>query len=193
MQLVVARRDDAVIGEMRKRLVRVIPFQLFRDRAERSGVPEYVEESRAGAIALNQEADVRLRSLPAASFKGRVARIGIESDRVTEERRVWVKCEDCPKDFHLGEQAEVIITAAILESALMVPEAAILGFDGHGGKVWTLDNGTARQIAVSFGLRTLDGRVEVTGGLLEGAQIVVDPPDGIRDGRALAASGVAGQ
>jgi len=39
VELVIARRDDAVIGEMRKRLVRMILFQLRRDCTERSRIP----------------------------------------------------------------------------------------------------------------------------------------------------------
>ena len=33
---------------------------------------------------------------PNQVFQARVVRIGIESDRVSEERRVYVKCEQCP-------------------------------------------------------------------------------------------------
>jgi HlyD family secretion protein len=62
----------------------------------------YVEEARAGAIAVGQPAKVRLRSSPGVDIAAQVVRIGIESDRVSEERRVWVKCEKCPPSFHLG-------------------------------------------------------------------------------------------
>ena len=121
----------------------------------------HVEEARAGAIAVGQAADVRLRSLPGSVFQGRVARLGIESDRVSEERRVWVKCEQCPADFHLGEQAEVIITTTTLPDALLVPDLMVSGYDGRSGTVWAVQNGAAQRIEVTFGNRTLDGRLEV--------------------------------
>ena len=57
------------------------------------------------------------------SFPLKVVRIGIESDRVSEERRVYVKCDVCPVRFHLGEQAEVLIQVATLEKATLVPES----------------------------------------------------------------------
>ncbi len=145
----------------------------------------HVEEARAGVLAEGQRADVRLRSLPAKVFKGRVERIGIESDRVSEERRVYVKCEDCPADFHLGEQAEVIVTAGVLAEALLVPEAVVNGFDGRSGKVWIDDNGVARLAAVTLGARTLDGRVAVTAKLPEGAAVIVAPIEGLSEGRAV--------
>lgn len=57
----------------------------------------YVDEARAGGIAVGQPAEVRLRSLPQMTFSGSVVRVGIESDRVNEERRVYVACTDCPR------------------------------------------------------------------------------------------------
>lgn len=145
----------------------------------------YVEEARAGAIAEGQPARVRLRSVPGLEIAARVVRIGIESDRVSEERRVWVKCEVCPPSFHLGEQAEVIITTGILPEALLVPESSVSGFDGHGGKVWVDDKGFARQIAVNFGARTLDGRVAVSSGVPEGGAVIIAPTGSLSEGRAV--------
>ncbi|GER08716.1 hypothetical protein JCM17843_30260 [Kordiimonadales bacterium JCM 17843] len=50
----------------------------------------YVDEARAGDLRVGQPAEVRLRSLPRQMFEGHVTRIGIESDRVSEERRVYI-------------------------------------------------------------------------------------------------------
>lgn len=147
----------------------------------------YVDESRAGRIEVGQRAEVRLRSRPHETFEARVVRIGIESDRVSEERRVYVKCERCPDNFHLGEQAEVLIDITTLSRALMIPETAVQGFDGRRGAVWTIANGRLERRRVEFGHRTEDARLEFAGGLPQGAQIVVEPvPDGA-EGRAAEA------
>ena len=74
----------------------------------------YIDEGRAGEIRLGQPAEVKLRSRPHDVYQARVVRIGIESDRVSEERRVYVKCEQCPASVHLGEQVEVFITTGVL-------------------------------------------------------------------------------
>ncbi len=143
----------------------------------------YIDETRAGSIAVGQTAEVRLRSLPHEVFGGTVDRIGIESDRVNEERRVWIACDTCPAEVYLGEQAEVRITVANLPEALLVPEVAVSGFDGHRGGVWTVQDGRLAQTDVIFGHRTEDARVEIVSGLPEGAQVVTAPVKGMSEGR----------
>lgn len=121
----------------------------------------YIDESRAGAIKLGQSVEVRLRSLPGEVFAAKVVRIGIESDRVSEERRVWVKCDRCPERFHLGEQAEVLITVDTLKSARLLPEALVSGFDGAKGTIWTVADGRLQRRTVRLGYRTEDARIEL--------------------------------
>ena len=146
-------------------------------------VQAFIDEERAGQLALGQEGLIRLRSQPSAEFHGTVARIGLESDRVNEERRVWLTCTDCPAAMFLGEQAEVRILTGTRDSALMVPEVAITGFDGFRGTVWIVQDGRLQRTTLTFGARDDKGRVEVTGGLPDGAAIVAMPPKGADDGR----------
>lgn len=146
-------------------------------------IQAYVDEERAGQLAPGQPGTIRLRSQPSAEFHGTIIRIGLESDRVNEERRVWLTCADCPAEMFLGEQAEVRILTGTRASALMVPEVAITGFDGHRGTVWTVQDGRLARMGLTFGARDDRGRVEVTGGLPEGATIVTSPPRGAAEGR----------
>jgi HlyD family secretion protein len=145
----------------------------------------YVDESRSGDIEVGQHAEIRLRSLPQRRFKGRVARIGIESDRVNEERRIYVRCDDCPASFHLGEQSEVFVTTAVLDRALMVPEAAIEQFDGSSGMVWTIEDGRLSRRQARFGRRALDGRIQVIGGIPDGAAIATTIAPSFRESRPV--------
>jgi len=149
----------------------------------------YVDEARAGHLQLGQPAEVRLRSRPNERLPAHVERIEIESDRVSEERRVYVKCDQCPADFHLGEQAEVFITVATLAKALLVPETTVDLYDGANGTVWTLEEGALQRRRVSFGHRTLDGRLEIAGGLPDNTPILASWPPGLREGRAARIDG----
>ena len=148
-----------------------------------------IDEGRAGDLALDQPAEIRLRSLSHAVYSGAVVRIGIESDRAHEERRVWVSCADCPDQVFLGEQAEVRITTATLTDTLLVPEVAIQEFDFHRGDVWTLQDGRLAQIPLIFGHRTEDARVEVVSDLPDGAQIVASRVKGLAEGRIARVAG----
>jgi HlyD family secretion protein len=181
---------DALIVERQKELGTVVKAgdPIFTLVAKDSiWALAYIDESRAGPIREGQPVEVRLRSLPHQVFPARVVRIGIESDRVSEERRVYVKCEQCPMRFHLGEQAEVLITVATLAKATLVPEAAVSGYDGSKGTVWTLEDGRLRRRLVSFGYRTEDARLEVTHGLPGGAAVVTQVGAALREGRAARA------
>lgn len=146
-------------------------------------VRAFVDEAKAGHIAVGQPAEVRLRSLPGQRFPGKVARIDLESDRVGEERRVYVTWGDCPREFHLGEQAEVVIDTGLLDNAVLVPEALVQGRDGNGGQIWTLEEGQLNLRRVVFGQGTLDGRLPVIQGLPEGARVLAALPSGLRQGR----------
>jgi HlyD family secretion protein len=91
----------------------------------------YIDEGRAGPIEVGQPALVTRRSAPDLHMKAKAVRIDIESDRVNEERRVYVRCGGCPLAFHLGEQAEVVITVARLSQARLIKQAALLKVQGR--------------------------------------------------------------
>ena len=145
----------------------------------------HISENRSGLIALGQTAEIRLRSRPHDLYRGKVERIDIESDRVTEERQVYLSCGDCLERFNLGEQAEVYVTTATLENALFVPENAVDNFDERQmiGTVWILENGKLKKHDVVFGHRTLDARLSISDGLPDNAKVLVNLPKQLKEGR----------
>jgi HlyD family secretion protein len=112
-----------------------------------------------------------------------VARIDKESDRVSEERRVYIACNQCPKNFHLGEQVEAFITTAVLDKALLIPQTAIQETSTIRGTVWTVEDGILRRRNVRLGHRTLDARVEILADLPEGTHVVSVLTNGLQEGR----------
>ena len=153
----------------------------------------YIDEARAGSIEIGQPAEVIHRSAPEHRISATVVRIEIESDRVNEEYQVYVRCGGCPLPFHLGEQIEVRITVARLLSARLVKMNSLMNITGRQATAWTVENGRLQQREVTLGHRTLDGRVEIAGGVPEGAEIVNGSISGLRVGRRVMITAGNGQ
>lgn len=142
----------------------------------------YVAEDRAGGLEVGQPAEVRLRSARGKTFSGRVKRIDIESDRASEERCVYIALNAPPEEYHLGEQAEAIITVDTIENAWIVPPDSIQALDGSTGLIWVIHEGRLDLHKVSLGRQMLDGRYEITGGLPPELQPVATVPKGAGKG-----------
>ncbi len=185
----VAPYDALVIARLREPGAALVPgeavFSLVDPRT--LWALAHVDEARAGGIREGQPAEVRLRSLPGEVFQGRVVRIGLESDRVTEERRIYVRCLRCPTQPILGEQVQVEVETGRLPAARLVPEAAVEGFDGATGRAWVIEDGVLRQRALRFTARTLDARLAVDPDLPAGVLVATRVLPGFRDGRAASA------
>ncbi|MGA9046507.1 efflux RND transporter periplasmic adaptor subunit [Sulfuricurvum sp.] len=72
----------------------------------------YVDEAQSGALKVGQRAAVTLRSQSKTTFEGEVVRIGVESDRITEERIVYIQLRTLPETLHIGEQVEARISTS---------------------------------------------------------------------------------
>lgn len=145
----------------------------------------YIDEARAGAIEIGQDAAVVRRSAPDQPRTAKVVRIDIESDRVNEEYRIYVRCTACSHILHVGEQVEVLITTARLASARLVKLNTLERVGGREATAWTVEGGKLQQRQVTLGHRTLDGRVEIVSGAPEGAELVDGPSTGFTVGRRV--------
>jgi HlyD family secretion protein len=153
----------------------------------------YFDEATAGALKLGQSAFVRLRSDPQTIVEAVVVRIDEENDRITEERRVYVRCRNCSPEHmarHLGEQAEVEIITGVVEQGTFVPLYSIGKYNGRTGLVWTLENGRLARRDIKFAERLLDGRVLVAEPLPDGVGLVIDrDQSSFSEGRRAIATG----
>lgn len=143
-----------------------------------------VDESRLAGLQIGQPAIISLRSAPGEKFPGRVARLGRESDRVTEELVVEVAFDRIRPDFRLGEQAEVLIATASRKEAMSIPTVALAHKEGRPG-VWLITDGRLRFRFLSLGIEDRRGLVEVSSGLTGNETVAIIPPEkqtGIRDG-----------
>lgn len=140
-------------------------------------VRAFVDEAMAGGLKLGQTAFVRLRSEPHNIVEAEVVRIDEENDRVTEERRIYVRCRKCSPEHlarNLGEQAEVEVVTRRIEAGVLAPLYAIAQYNGRSGQVWVIENGRLARRTLKFADRLLDGRALVAEALPEGVSIVID-------------------
>lgn len=150
----------------------------------------FIDETSAGGLQLGQKAKVRLRSEPLSVFDTEVVRIDQENDRVTEERRVYLRCRECGPQHQirfLGEQAEVEIVKGVVASGYFIPLKFVEGYDGRSGTIWLIQDNRLTRRQVQLADRLLDGRIRIASEIPAGTAIVASDPAGLREGRAAKA------
>jgi multidrug efflux pump subunit AcrA (membrane-fusion protein) len=141
---------------------------------------------------VGQAADVTLRSIPGRAFRGEVARIRRESDRVTEQLTVDIAFGERPKRLILGEQAEATIRPAARTTTALPLSSVVQSPNGAGA--WTVVDGRLRFRRARLGAVDPDGWIEVVEGFSVGDHVVVAPgrlADLKNEGRRVAAASLA--
>jgi HlyD family secretion protein len=133
-------------------------------------VSAWVDETAMAGLRAGQPARVIFRSEAAKSYVGEVARLGREADRETREFVVDVRVKELPKNWTIGQRAEVFIETGRKSDALLMPSQFVRWRENKPG-VFVNDKGRARWRDVILGLRG-SRDVEVTQGLTAGEQIV---------------------
>lgn len=137
-----------------------------------------IDQKQAGRIIAGQIAAIVLRSHPKTSVSGRVERVDLISDVVTEERIVNVAAPGL--NASLGEQAEVTIKLPSLENTHSLPTAAVKYINQQDG-VWVLQNNHARFKPVRTGISTPDGRTQILNGISDSDQVIVYSQQAIKE------------
>ena len=131
-----------------------------------------LDQQRSAGLQVGLPAEIVLRSQPGRVLAGKVARIEMLSDSVTEERIAQVSFDALPKDVSIGEMSEITLRLPGIRQALVVPSAALRQRDGKTG-VWVHVGDKLRFVAVKPGSSGADGRVQILEGLKEGDAVIV--------------------
>lgn len=131
-----------------------------------------LDQGRSAGLVAGQRAVILLRSNPATPLTGQVERVEAVSDSVTEERAAMVSFDQLPAGVAVGELAEVTLTLARTDPALLLPNASLKRQNEQTG-VWRLEGGALRFQPVRVGQASLDGQVQVLHGLNAGDEVVV--------------------
>lgn len=154
---------------------------------EQLWISAWVDETAMARLAVGQPAEIVFRSQPEIQQPGRIARLGVETDRETREFLVDVDLLQLPANWAVGQRAEVYIRTGGRDDVLTIPLRLVIWRNGQSG-VLAAQNGRARWRPIKLGLtgRTL---VEVTEGLKENESVIGALPgrELPRDGRRVEA------
>ena len=140
-----------------------------------------IDQGRFHGIAVGQPATIILRSRLDKQLAGKVVRLEVQADSVTEERFVNVAFNEAPGVLPLGELAEVTIDFPPVADALVVPAAAVKK-QGKQNGVWLVDSGALRFQPVEIGAQSLDGKVQILKGVSLQDNVVVYSQQLLREG-----------
>jgi len=143
-----------------------------------------IDQSRFYGVAIGQPASIVLRSRQDAPLVGKVARLEVQGDNVTEERFVDVSFSDLAGLIPLGELAEVTIDLPPVADTLVVPTAAVKRLNKQNG-VWLVENARLRFQPVTVGTQTLDGQTQIIDGLNPGDAVVIYSPKQLSEGMSV--------
>lgn len=130
------------------------------------------DQGRSNGLAAGLPARIVRRSSPQAALPGKVARVELISDAVTEERIAQVAFAAPPAGLSIGELVEVTLNLPAAANAPILPNAAIRRLGEQTG-VWVVEGNQLRFAPIKPGVSGLDGRVQVLDGVASGASVVV--------------------
>lgn len=175
--LIYAPQDGVIITRDLEKGATVTPGMSIFTMADPATVwvKANVDESLLKGVAVGKKAIITLRSNASQPCQGEVARLGRESDRVTEELEVDVAFCTPQQGFRLGEQSDVYIITADKKGAVSLRSAAIVSRDKKRG-VWVIANGRLVFRSVTVGIEDRNGFSEIVAGLDNGESVAMAPP-----------------
>lgn len=131
------------------------------------------DQSSAFGLASGLPTKIVLRSRRGVPLSGRVARVELRADAVTEETMAKVTFNAVLTPLPpIGELAEVTVALPATQPSPVIPNAAVQRVDGQSG-VWQVVHGDLAFTAITLGASDFDGNVQVRSGLSVGDRVVV--------------------
>ncbi len=149
-------------------------------------VSAWVDESAMAGLAAGLPAGIIFRSEPKKEYRGKVARLGKEVDRETREFKVDVALDELPRNWAVGQRAEVFIETAKKPQVLVAPVEGLV-WNKSKPAVYVVKNGKAVRRPVQLGIQG-PAEVEILEGVSEGDQVILKPdPAKVSGGRRVLA------
>ncbi len=156
-------------------------FTLMNDEVLR--IQLYVPQDEAFGVAPGVEAVIRVPEMPGREFPGTVTRI---ADALQPGTRTLLTEVDVPNPDHAlpaGVYCTVELKIPRKTPSLIVLAGAIV-FNGAGLNVWVVEDGVAHIRPVTVA-RDFGTTVEVSAGVKDGDQVILNPPVDLTDGHKV--------
>jgi RND family efflux transporter MFP subunit len=140
----------------------------------------YVPQDAAIGVKPGVDAVVRVPEIPDRSFAGKVTRIADALDPATRTLLTEIDVANPDGALSPGIYCTVELKIPRITPSLIVPAEAIV-FDRDGLHVFVVENGIARSRKVTE-IRDLGTEIEVSDGVKQGDQVVLNPPVDLEDG-----------
>jgi RND family efflux transporter MFP subunit len=140
----------------------------------------YVPQDAAIGVKPGVDAVIRVPEIPGRLFTGKVTRIADALDPATRTLMTEIDVPNPDGELSPGIYCAVELKIPRRTPSLIVPAGAIV-FDRDGLHVLVVENGTAHSRKITE-IRDLGTEVEVTEGVKQGDQVVLNPPIDLEDG-----------
>jgi RND family efflux transporter MFP subunit len=130
---------------------------------------------------------VLLDAYPGREFKGRVDRIGVKADHLTNTFGVEVLVDNPNLELKAGLTARVRITTSMLTGVILIPQSTLLYREDHTEVFVVGADNRAETRTVTLG-RADGGLIQVEGGLVPGDKLVVNGAQYLKSGSELTVS-----
>ena len=134
-----------------------------------------VDESQLRGVTVGKKAMITLRSSQGEPLPGQVARLGRQSDRVTEELEVDVAFNAPLENFRLGEQSDVYIVSDSKKNVPSLPSDTIVTKGTKRG-VWVIKDSRLTFKEITLGIEDRRSLTEIVSGLDAGDRVAAASP-----------------
>lgn len=164
----------------------VVAFQLVA--IDQLHIEFQVPQTVFSKITNTAAVEVKLDAFPAQLFSGDVERVIPVTDPTTRTFTIRVVLEEQNTRLAPGMSASAILKVSLGSEAVVVPRDALMRYPDGRVTVWQVeeDGGESkvRERQVKTGL-SFDGRIAITDGIQNGATIVVQGNESLREGQQV--------
>jgi RND family efflux transporter MFP subunit len=139
------------------------------------------DDALAARILVGQPVGVAVEGLPRETFAGTVRSVAPGPDALSGRTPILVRLDDPQAKLRPGLWAQASLPLGRPEGTVLVPRAAVHRQSDGSVAVLVVAEGRTRRQTVRSGQVEGDS-VEVLRGLAAGAEVVVEPVDGLADG-----------